>query len=90
MIYCFNIKAKRSRLSSLVVTKNRGIVLFCLSRSTMYAYTKFATVDKDFVFLECLLFGALISATDPGMSFKMVMSNVKLLHSLDTCNWPFI
>lgn len=45
----------------------------CLSRSTMYAYTKFATVDKDFVFLECLLFGALISATDPGMSFKMVI-----------------
>ncbi|KAM7446140.1 sodium:proton antiporter [Porites harrisoni] len=33
--------------------------------STMYAYTKFATVDKDFDFLECLLFGALISATDP-------------------------
>ncbi|CAH3030276.1 unnamed protein product [Porites evermanni] len=33
--------------------------------STMYAYTKFATVDKDFNFLECLLFGALISATDP-------------------------
>ena len=32
----------------------------------MYAFTKFATVDKDFVFLECLLFGALISATDPG------------------------
>ena len=43
----------------------------------MYAYTKFATVDKDFDFLECLLFGALISATDPGMSsFKMVMNNV--------------
>ena len=34
----------------------------------MYAYTKFdTTVDKDFDFLECLLFGALISATDPGM-----------------------
>lgn len=32
----------------------------------MYAFTKFATVDKDFIFLECLLFGALISATDPG------------------------
>ncbi|XP_068733044.1 sodium/hydrogen exchanger 6-like isoform X1 [Montipora capricornis] len=32
---------------------------------TMYAYTKFASVPKDFVFLECLLFGALISATDP-------------------------
>jgi len=32
----------------------------------MYAYTKFAPTDKDFNFLECLLFGALISATDPG------------------------
>lgn len=32
----------------------------------MYAYTKFAPTDKDFDFLECLLFGALISATDPG------------------------
>ena len=75
----------------MVVTKNQGIVLFCLSRSIMYAYTKFATVDKDFVFLECLLFGALISATDPGMSsFKIVMSNSKLIHSLDRCNSPFV
>ena len=75
----------------MVVTKNQGIALFCLSRSTMYAYTKFATVDKDFNFLECLLFGALISATDPGMSsFKMVMRNSKLIHSLDRENWPFI
>ena len=32
----------------------------------MYVYTKFAPTDKDFDFLECLLFGALISATDPG------------------------
>ena len=34
----------------------------------MYAYTKVFPADnlKDFVFLECLLFGALISATDPG------------------------
>ena len=41
----------------------------------MYAYTKFATVDKDFNFLECLLFGALISATDPGI----------VLHSYSHC-----
>ena len=40
------------------------------ARSTMYAYTKFATIDKGFDFLECLLFGALISATDPGMRFN--------------------
>ncbi|XP_078379522.1 sodium/hydrogen exchanger 6-like isoform X2 [Oculina patagonica] len=34
--------------------------------ATMYAYTKFApATNKDFDFLECLLFGALISATDP-------------------------
>ena len=34
----------------------------------MYAYTKVFPTDKlkDFDFLECLLFGALISATDPG------------------------
>ena len=33
----------------------------------MYGYTKVANVNKDFTLLECLLFGALISATDPGM-----------------------
>ena len=35
----------------------------------MYAYTKIDShhIDKNFDFLECLLFGALISATDPGM-----------------------
>ena len=33
----------------------------------MYAYTKFVAVNEDFGFLDCLLFGALISATDPGM-----------------------
>ena len=41
----------------------------------MYAYTKFASVTKDFVFLECLLFGALISATDPGnVCYKIKIS----------------
>ena len=34
----------------------------------MYAYIKFIPNNiTDFNFLECLLFGALISATDPGM-----------------------
>ena len=33
----------------------------------MYAFIKFIKNIKDFNFLECLLFGALISATDPGM-----------------------
>ena len=35
----------------------------------MYAYTMIGShhIDKNFDFLECLLFGALISATDPGM-----------------------
>ena len=35
----------------------------------MYAYTMIDShhIDKNFDFLECLLFGALISATDPGM-----------------------
>lgn len=37
----------------------------------MYAYTKFAPTDKNFDFLECLLFGALISATDPGKFYLL-------------------
>ncbi|XP_048588654.1 sodium/hydrogen exchanger 9-like isoform X2 [Nematostella vectensis] len=43
-----------------------GTTISCMVFGVIvYAYTKFATVYKDFDFLECLLFGALISATDP-------------------------
>jgi len=53
----------RSHLGQPLI-KNHFLSSYC--RATMYAYTKFAPTDRDFDFLECLLFGALISATDPG------------------------
>ena len=59
----------------------------------MYAYTKVFPTDKlkDFDFLECLLFGALISATDPGkfLVFKVrhdVYHYIITILSSDKCD----
>ena len=57
--------------------------LYCLlNRGTMYAYTKFDSrhVPKEFGFLECLLFGALISATDPGLLVWITQSKEQNFH----------
>ena len=57
--------------------------LYCLlNRGTMYAYTKFDSshVPKEFGFLECLLFGALISATDPGLLVWVTQSKEQNFH----------
>jgi len=57
------------RLGLINVTVNWTINTFLIHfRLTVYGYTRLVPVHKDFDFLECLLFGSLISATDPGMS----------------------
>ena len=54
----------------------------------MYAYIKFIPNHiKDFNFLECLLFGALISATDPGMFCLCNITRIFLLSVFELINF---
>ncbi|KAK3699397.1 hypothetical protein QZH41_018553 [Actinostola sp. cb2023] len=53
-------------IGSILAYAFAGTTISCIVFGlTIYAYSKIVTVHKDFDFLECLLFGSLVSATDP-------------------------